>query len=93
MGMWHLQAEHHLCHLLAGESLLHGYGHALGKLLIAANFGVVHIKDVIYFAAGNHQCVTLHQRIDVQKSVELVVLGTLVAGNLASGNLTEYIHL
>jgi hypothetical protein len=36
--------------------------------------------------------VTLDQRIDVEKCVELIVLGALVAGNLASSDFAENIH-
>ena len=47
----------------------------------------IEIEDVIDLTTGNHQRVTLYQRINVEESIELLVLGTLVAGNLTSSNL------
>ena len=86
MGVCHFKAKHHLCYFAAGECLLDGYGNAFGKLLVAAYLVVVHIEDVINFAAGNHQGVTFHQRVNVEECVELVVLSALVAGYFASSD-------
>ena len=91
--MGYFETQHHLGYLFAGEGLLDGQGHLFGKHLIAGNLVVVHVEDVIYLAAGNHKGMTLHQRIDVEESIELLVLGALVTGYLTSSNLTEYIHI
>ena len=92
VSVGHFQSQHHLCHLLTGEGTSDGQRHALGKELERGQFVVVHIKDVIYLAARNHQRVTLHQRINVKECVELLVLCALVARNLTCSNLTENIH-
>ena len=93
MGVGHFETKHHLGHLLTGEGLLDGQGHLLGKHLITGNLIIVHVEDIVYLSTGNDEGMTLHQRIDVEKCVELLVLCALVAGNLTSSNLTEYIHL
>jgi hypothetical protein len=93
MGMGYLETQYHLGNLLTGEGGLHSLGHMFGKYLITGYLIVIHVVDIIYFATGNHEGVTLHQRIDVEECIELLVLGTLVAGNLTSSNLTENIHI
>jgi hypothetical protein len=86
MCMRHLQTEHHLCHLATGESTLYGNSDALGKLLITSNFIVVHIENIVYLTTGNHQCVPFYQWIDVEESIELLILGAFVTGNLSRSN-------
>ena len=87
--MRHLETQHHLGHLAAGERGADGLCHLLGKHLEIGQFGVVHIKDVIDLLAGYHQCVTLGERTDVEECVEVGTLGTLVARYLAGCNLRE----
>ena len=87
MGVGYFEPQYHLGHLLAGESLADGLGHALCKHLITGQLIIIEIEDVIDLTTGNHQRVTLYQRIDVEESIELLVLGTLVTGNLTSSNL------
>ncbi len=91
--MRHLEAEDDLSHLLTREGLLDGESHALGKYLITGDLIVFHVEDIVYLPTGNHERMTLYQRIDVEKSLELLVLGTFVAENLTSSKLTEYIHI
>lgn len=86
VGMGYFQAEHHLCHLLAREGFAHGQRHTLGKKLELGELVVVHVEDVVDFPAWNDQRVAFLQGVDVEKGVELVALGTLVAGNFASGD-------
>ena len=92
MCVGHFQSEHDLSDLLTGECLLDGHGHALGKLLITSEFGIVHIEEIVHLTTGNDQRMALHQRIDIEESIELLVLCTLIAGNLTGSNLCENIH-
>ena len=87
MGMGHFETEYYLGHLLTGERLANGLGHTLGKHLELCNLIILHVEDVVHFATRNHQGVTLHQRIDVEECVELLILCAIVAGNLTSRNL------
>ena len=92
MSVWHFESEHSLAYLDTWESALDGYSHLLCKHLILGNLVVLHIEDVVHFAARNDECVALHQRVDIEESVELFALSTLIAGNLACGDFREYIH-
>ena len=89
VGMRNLQAQNYLSHFLAWEGSLDGLCHFLGENLKLGEVLVFHIEDVIHFLARNHQCVTLADRTDVEESVELVALGTLVARNLSCCNLRK----
>ena len=86
MGVGHFETEYHLGHLLTGEGLADGLGHALGKHLELSNLIIFHVEDVVHFATRNHKGMTLHQRVDVEECVELLVLCALVAGNLTCSN-------
>ena len=90
--MSHLQSQHHLGNLLTREGLLDSNCHTLGKLLITSQLVIIHIKEIVNLTTRNDQCMTLYQRVDIEESIELLILCTLVAGNLASSNLTENIH-
>ena len=92
MCVGHFQSQHHLSHLLTGERFLDSHGHALCKLLITSQFVVIHIEEIVHLTTGNDQCMALHQRIDIEESIELLVLCTLIAGNLTGSNLCENIH-
>ena len=84
MGVGHLQTEHGLAHLDAGQHLLDGYGHVLGKHLHVGQFLVREVEDVVDLALGDNQRVAFGQGINVEEGVEVLVFGTLVAGNLSS---------
>ena len=82
--MWHFQPQYCLSYLDAWECALDSHSHFLGENLVLGYLVVVHVEDIVYFAARNYEGMTLHQWVDVEKSIELVVLGALVAGYLAS---------
>ena len=63
----------------AGEGGLYGLCHALGEDYHFGKLVVFKVEEVVNFAAGDYQCVSLCQRIDVEEGVELVVLGAFVA--------------
>ena len=50
---------------------------------------VVHVENVVNLLARHHQGVGFLHGVDVEESVELVVLGAFVTGYLSCGYLTE----
>ena len=92
MCVGHLKTQNHLGYLLAREGLLYGQSHTLCKHLITGQLVVVHIEDIVNLTARNHQRVSLYQRVDIKKCIELVVLGALVAGYFASCYSAKDIH-
>ena len=78
--MRHLKSEHSLTYLFAREDTLYCHRHLLGKHLESSNLIIFHIEDVVDLTTRNDQRVTFYQRVDVEKSIKLFVLGTLEAG-------------
>ena len=81
--MRHFQADDSHADAFAGHSLLDGFGHLFGEDHHGTDFVVSQVEDVVILTLGNHQCVTLHHGIDVQKSEETLVFSDFVAGNFA----------
>ena len=87
VSVGHFESEHHLCHLLAGECRPQSLGYSLGKDLELSDLLIFHVEDVIHFPARNHEDMSFRHGVDIEESIELVALRTLIAGNLASRNL------
>ena len=83
VGMRNFQAQYALAYLNAGDGFLNGNGHLLGKYLQAGQLFVGEVEDVVHLALGDDQCMSLLQGADIEECKVLVVLGNLVAGNLA----------
>ena len=92
VGVGHFQSQNHLCNLAAGECLLDGNGHPLGELLVVGKFFVVHVEEIVHLTARNHECMTFHQRVNVEERIKLLVFSTFIAGNLTGSNLCKNIH-
>ena len=92
MSVRHFKSQHSLSHLHAWERSLDGNSHFLGKHLETSQFVIVHIEDVIHLTTWDDQCVTLHERIDVEECIKLLVLSTLVGRNLPCCNLSKNTH-
>ena len=87
MSMRNLKTQYNLSHFLAWESSLDGLSNLLGENLKLCQVIILHVEDVIYLLAGNHQCMTFADRANVEESIELVAFCTLVARNLSCCNL------
>ena len=92
VSMVHLKAEHSHAHLAAGKSTPNGQSHLLGKHHHVGKFLIAQVEDVVHLMLRHHQCVALRQRVDVEKSIKLVTLGTLVRGYFARNDFREYCH-
>ena len=86
MSMGHLQAEHTLSDLDAGDGLLYCLCHLLGKHLESCQFVVLEVEYVIHFTLGNHEGMSLLQGADVEEGIVALVLSNLVARYLAGYN-------
>ena len=75
--------QYALAHLDAGDGLADGYGHLFGKDLQTCYLLVAEVEDVVNLMLGDNQCVAFLQGIDVEEGKVVLVLGNLVAGNLA----------
>lgn len=93
VGVGHFEAEDGLADLDAGDDGLDGTRHMGGEDVQAAELFVGEVEDVIDFTTGDDEGMTLHQGVDVEEGIELLVAGAAVAGYLASGNFTEDGHL
>ena len=78
VGVGHFEAKHHLCHFSTGESPSNGQGHTLGKELELGKLLVGEVEDVIYFPTRDDEGMALYQRVNVEKSVEVLVFCALV---------------
>ena len=83
MGVRNLKAEHGHADLAAGEGLLYCHGHFLGEHYHFGQLVVVHVEKVVNLPARYYERVALGQGVDVEKCVELIVLGAFVAGYFA----------
>ena len=88
--MRYFQTNHCFTYFLARESLLNGTSHLLGENMHCCQIFIIQIKDIIHFLLGNDQRVPFHQRIDVQKCKELIILRHLIAWYFTCDNSTEY---
>ena len=93
MRVGYLQPEHCHAHLAARESRLDGLCHLLGEDRHFGYLAVFKVEIVVNLPSGDYQCVALGQRVNVEKSVELVALGAFVARYLAGCNLRKYVHV
>ena len=76
--MRHLHAEHGHANALAGECSLLCAGNLLGKEVETCQFIVFEVIDVVYFAFGNHEGVSLYHGVDVEECKVLIVLCHLI---------------
>ena len=83
VSMRNLKSQYALPHLDTRYCLADGNSHLLGKNLKSSQFVVRQIKDIIHLTLGDHQCMSLLQRTDVQESKILLVFCYLVARNLS----------
>ena len=67
-------------HLVFTWAGFNGVGNGLGKKQPVPMKSVRKIKESVHFQFGNHQYMALHQWIDIQESVELLVFRNPVAG-------------
>lgn len=83
VGMRDFQSEHTYADSLAWYCCLDCKGNFLGESAKSEIGLVVKMEDIIiFYILGDDKGMTLYKRIDVQKSVELVILGYLVRRNL-----------
>lgn len=75
------QSEHTYADSLAWYCCLDCKGNFLGESAKSEIGLVIKMEDIIiFYILGDDKGMTLYKRIDVQKSVELVILGYLVRG-------------
>ena len=79
----HFESEHGHAYLSAGESCAQRFCHLFGEDYHVGEVVVVEVEEVVHLLLGHNQRVALCQRVDVEKGVELVVLGTVVGGDFA----------
>lgn len=91
VSMVHLKTEHSHAHLAAGESTLNGQSHLLGKHHHVGKFLIAQVEDVVHLMLRHHQRVALRQGVDVEKSIKLVTLGTLVRGYFARNDFENIV--
>ena len=89
VGMVDFESQHHLGHLLTGESRADGLGNLLGKHLKGGEVGVAHVKDVVHFLTRYNQRMALFDGIDVEEGIEVLILGAFVAGYLTSSDFAK----
>ena len=82
----YLQSEHALTDLDTGNGALDGTRYFFGKDLKACQLIVFKVEDIIHFALGNHQSMTLLEGTDIEEGVIAFVLSNLVARYFAGHN-------
>ena len=92
VGVVDFKPEHCHAYFAAGVCLTDGGGDTLGKDNHAGEFVVGEVEEIVYFALGHYEGVTLGKGVDVEKGVELVVLGTTVGGYFALNDFGEDGH-
>ena len=80
--VWHFKTHHSHANAFAGHHSLHGCGNFVGKIPESGIFLGAEVEDVVNLVAWNHKSVAFGNRVDVEESIEILVLGNLVAGNL-----------
>ena len=88
--MRHLHAQHGHTDTLAGESCFQGLGYLLGKEIQASQLLIFKVKDVVDLMLGDNECVSLHHGVDIEEGKVVLILGHLVAGDLACHDSAEY---
>ena len=88
--MRNFQSDNRFAHLFTGESFFNGTGHFLCKYMHSSQVLIAQIENIVYFLLGHHQCVSLYQRIDIEKRKKLFVFRHLVAGDFACDDSAEY---
>jgi hypothetical protein len=86
----HFESEDCLANLHAWEGLADGKCHFLGKDLKARYLVVFHIKDIVDLTTRDAKGMALSERVDIEKCIELFVLGALVTWYFALGDFCEY---
>ena len=93
MCVRNFQSNHCFTHLLAREGLFDGTGYLLCKYVHCSQVFIAQIENIVYFLFGHYQCMSLYQRVDIEKCEELVVFRHLVAGDFACDDSAEYLSL
>lgn len=79
MGMRNLETQHAYTHPLARNGRLNRQRNLLCKSAEARVCSVIEIEDiVILHISRNHESMPLHERIDVEECVEILILRNLV---------------
>ena len=90
MGVGNLHAQHGHADALAGEGFFECHGHLLGEEVQACEFVVLEVEDIVYLTLGDYEGMSFHHGVDVEEGKVVLVLGHLVAGNLACHDSAEY---
>ena len=90
MCMRYFQSDNSFAYLLARECFFNGTGYLLCKHMHSSQVFIAQIENIVYFLFGHYQCMSLYQRIDIEKSKKLVVFRHLVAGDFSCDDSTEY---
>jgi hypothetical protein len=89
MGVRYFQSDNSYSYPFARHGFLDGLRYFSGKEREAAQGVIVQIKNIVNFFFRNHQGMSRHQRIDIQKGNVVVIFGYDVSRDLAVNDLGE----
>ncbi|CRH73630.1 Uncharacterised protein [Chlamydia trachomatis] len=89
VAVGHFKPNHSHSNALAWHGGFESYCHLVGKLPQGGIFLATKVKNVVFFTLGYHQSVTGIHRIDVEKGIKILALGTLVAWNFSCHDFSE----
>lgn len=75
--MRNFQSDNRFAHLFTGESFFNGTDHFLCKYMHSSQVLIAQIENIVYFLFGHHQCMSLYQRIDIEKRKNFSFSATL----------------